>query len=343
MSNIFFKTLLRINFSHEYHADDSCKELEIIPTQSTHNLLSRYGILFKKTNKGAVLLYESPDGGPGMKIPIESELKMAFQLSPTNPAFLNYTDADFSNEAISLFYFNNLNPAINEHKHTILDSKLTAPLKMETRQLKVKKINSTAKFILIKNIKDESVKYTFDSQFDELKVNLFDFPTGKYTLEQFDSAHNKIGNTYTYYYNDEFADRKVLGIFELFIDENYNPANPVSFLFDFKSRPTWWRYKILKNPSTPPLVIDNLTAATISVKHDPENPADEIVFKSATGTDPITIVSQSAVKLKEKGYDKIRLKKNSEILISNLPNASVEKLQNDGSSWLSDIYVYVYV
>lgn len=343
MSNIFFNTLLKINLSHEYHADGLCNELRIIPTQSTIHLLNRFGILIKNTISGAVLLYESPDGSPGMKIPIENEMKLTFQFSTSNPVFINYTDADFSNETLTVFYFNNLNPTINGQNHTILDSKLTAPLKLENRLLKVMKINSTAKFILIKNINDESVKYYFDNQFDELKVNLSDFSPGKYKLEQFDSTHTKIGNTYTYYYNNEITVRNTLGVFELFIDENYDPANPVSFLFNFKSRPTFWRYKILKNTSTPPLTIDNINAATLSVKHEPENPADEIIFESAIGTDPITIISQSTVKLKEKGYDKIRLKKNSEILISNLPNASVEKLEIDGSDWLSDIYVYVYV
>ncbi|HEY9115528.1 MAG TPA: hypothetical protein VIN10_12585 [Bacteroidales bacterium] len=343
MSSIFFNTLLKINLSHEYHADGLCNELNIIPTQSSRHLLNRFGIFFKNTNSGAVLLYESPDGSLGMKIPIENELKLTFQFSPTNPAFLNYTDADFSNEPLTVFYFNNLNPSINGQNHTILESKIVAPLNLETRLLKVKKINADAKFILVKNIKGESEKYYFDSQFDELKVNLSDFSPGKYTLEQFDSAHNKIGNTYTYYYSDEITAQNLTGIFELFIDENYDPANPLNFLFNFKSRPTFWRYKILKNSSTPPLNIDNINAATISVKHEPENPADEIIFKAAAGTDPIIIQSENTIKLKEKGYDKIRLKKNSEILISNMPNANVDTLQIDGINWLSDIYVYVYV
>lgn len=341
MSNIYFKPLLKIVLSHEYQADGMCNELEIAPTQSANILLNRFGIFFKKTNLGAILLYESIDGSPAMKLPIEKEMKLTFRLTATNPAFITYTDAEFSKDINTAYYFNNLNPIINGQNHTILDNKLVAPVKIESKLLTISKTHSTAKFILIKNNNNETVKYFFSSPLEELKVLLSDFPEGKYTLEQFDLAHNKIGNTYTYYYMNENPAGNLFGIFELFIDENYDPTAPVSYLINFKSRPTIWRYKIFKNPTTPPLTIDSINAATLSVKHEPENPADEIIFQSASGNSPITIVSQSTIKMKDKGYDKIRLKKDSEILISNLPNASVDKLESDGSNWLSDIYVYV--
>lgn len=343
MSNIYFNTLLKISLSHEYHADGLCNELEIKPTRSTLSLLNKYGILFKKTGSGATLLYESPDGSTTMKVPVEEELKFTFLFTVNNPAFYTFSDIEFGSEPLSTFYFNNLNPVINGQNHTILDSKLTSPIKLETRLLTVNKLDSTVKFFIIKNIKDEEFKYYFDIKSGESKVRLSDFLPGKYTIEQFDFSHNKVGTTYTYYYNDEIFSSNLLGVIELFIDSSFNPANPVTYLFNFKSRPTIWRYNILKKPATPSLTSDNITAATISVKHEPDNPADEIIFKPPTGTDPIVILSNNAVKMKEKGYDKIRLKRNTEILISNLPNSSAEKIENDGSNWLSDIYVYVYV
>jgi len=343
MSNIYFNTLLNIKLSHEFHTDGLCNELNIIPTDSTKKLLNRFGLLFKKTNSGAILLYESTDGSPNMKIPIENDLKFTFQFSVVNSSFITFTDLDFSNQILTLYYFNNLQPTISGNEHTLVDSKLPAPIKLVSQRLRLVKADATVNYALLKNSKNESTRYFFNSDFDERTIDLTDFPFGKYTIDQFDQAHNKLGNTFTFFYSKEINAPKLFGTCELFIDKNYDLANPISFLFNFKSRPTIWRYKILTKPSSPPLTAADVNAATLAVKHEPENPADEILFKSASGTDPVIILSKDKVKLKEKGYDKIRLKKNSETLISSLPNANLTKLEKDGSDWLSDIYVYVYV
>lgn len=343
MSSIYFNTLLKIQFSHEFYTDKNCKDLKIIPTQSTRNLLERFGILFKNKKNGAVLLYESPDGSLTMKIKIEKQLKLIFQFEQINTHFNIFTDTDSKNGLLKFYYFNNLNPVINGADHILLNGVALEPLTLCNKLLKVEKVSPSSKYIIIKDINDQKTKYFFHTDFNELKIELTDFEFGKYTLEQFDDTHNKLGESYTFYYSNDLTSSKLFGIFELFINNTYDLSNPINHVFNFKSRPIFYRYKILKKTSSPPVIIDNINASTLLIKHEPENPADEILFEAATGSDPIVIKSQSLIKLKEKGIEKIRLKKNNETLIANLPSASANKLENDGSNWFSDIYVYVYV
>jgi hypothetical protein len=129
----------------------------------------------------------------------------------------------------------------------------------------------------------------------------------------------------------------------VFLDDTYDPMNPVNYIFNFKSRETYWRYNILKNEANPPVTVDDINSSTLSIQHEPDNPADEINFAVASGSDPIVIHSADEVKLTEEGFDKIRLYKNGDILLSNLPNPTADQIDFSGGAWVSNIYVYVYV
>lgn len=209
--------------------------------------------------------------------------------------------------------------------------------------MRVTKENPTANYITLTDIDSNDFTTKFNTTLDELKIDLTTYPDGTYIVQQYNITHTPIGSPYSIYYNKDLTGGLQYAIFEIFLDDTYDPKNPVTYLFNFKSRETYWRYNILKNEANPPVAVDDISASTLSIVHEPDNPADEIHFATASGSDPIVIQSSDIVKFHETGFDKIRLYKNTDILQSNLPNPTANKLDYSGSDWVSDIYAYVYV
>jgi len=343
MSKIIYNKFGSIRFMHEYYADEICKDFVVQPTTSTLRKLSKYGLLSRNLSNGGILLYEATDDIGTPKFPVDEELKLTFTFSLKNSLFPNFTDVTFSPESSSVYYFSNLNPAISGQEHTIVDAGISAPIPLATSILRLTKNDPTASYVTLRDINGNGFKSKFNGELDELKIDLSNYGFGTYTVQQYDSSNTPLGSSYTFYYNSDLTGEMPYGIFEVILDDTYDPTNPVTFLFNFKSRETYWRYNILKNEANPPIAVDDIKASTVSVKHEPDNPADKINFAIAGGTDPIQIHSANQVKLTEEGFDKIRLYKNSNILLSNLPNPTANKIDYSGGAWVSDIYVYVYV
>ncbi len=343
MSNIIFNKMMGIDLMHEFYTNGICREISVVPSPFTQTIMNNYGILFKSTEKGAVLMYELTYGSSTAKFPIDKKLKLTFFFSSGNSYFTNFTQLDFSDRPNSLYYFNNQSPAISGQKHTIIDSGLMAPLALISRDLKVTKNSGSVSYLLLTNPADQINKFLFSNEQDELVLKLSGLENGRYTIKQYDSTDTLVGTPFIFYYNSDLKGQIPMAVFEMFIDKTYDISNPIDFIFNFNSRKTFWRYKILKNKAGTPLSSDDFTSATLSIDHEPDNPADEIKFSDPSGSNPIIIKSVEKVKLKESGYNKIRLYKNSNILKSNLPNPSAIKLEQEGTDWYSDIYVYVYV
>lgn len=343
MSKIIYNKLLNISLMHEYYADNVCKDFILQPTTSTLQLFRNLGILFKSVLNGTILLYEASDGIGTPKFPIDQDIKLTFIFKLQNSLFPNFTNVAFSPESSSVYYFNNLTPAISGQEHTILDAGIGSPLLFTTNTLRVTKENPTANYIKLTDINSNDFTTKFNTLLDELKIDLSSYQDGTYIVQQYDITHAPIGSPYTIYYNNDLTGGLPYAIFEVFLDDTYVPTNPVTYLFNFKSRETYWRYNILKNEANPPVAVDDFNSSTLSIQHEPDNPADEIHFATASGSDPIVIQSSDIVKFNETGFDKIRLYKNTDILQSNLPNPTHQKLDNNGSEWVSDIYAYVYV
>lgn len=345
MSNIFFNKLMNIQLLHEYYADGICANLMLQTADETQSLLNGYGIFFKPSAQGATLLYESIDESGTPKIPIDSAIKLTFFLSTNSSYFTNFTDADFSEEPRSVYYFCNNDPGVieNGNDFTIINNKLNSPISLITKYLKVNKASGTASYILLTDADSKDTQVSFHNDKDELTVDMGNFESGKYELKQFDAGDIQIGNTVTLYYNKSFAGSIPFAVFELFLDENDMLSLPLNFIFNFKSRETFWRYKILSKEANPPTNDYTIDATTVSIIHNPSE-GDTLSFEAATGSDPIVIRSTDKLKLKERGFDQIGLYRGEEnVLISNLPNPSPVKLEKVGNDWYSDIYVYVYV
>lgn len=345
MSNIIFNKLLTINLTHEYYANGICNDLRVQATPQTISLLAGYGILFKPTNLGAVLLYESLDETGTPKIPIENPIKLSFLFSSSSAYFTNFTEVEFSDDTNSLYYLSSNDPGIvvSGNTRTIVDGKLNEPIPIATKNFKIEKSSSAVNYFILTDEDNTDYKIAFKPVLDYITVDMAGRNEGKYELKQYDSGDVQVGDSYTFYYNDKLSGVIPFAVFELFIDAGDTLSLPLNFNFDFKSRETYWRYKVLLKEAVPRTTDFTVDASTLSITHTP-NEGDTISFNSASGSEPITIRSTDKIKLKEKGFEQIGLYHGEEnILISNLPNPSPVKLEKTGTDWYSDIYVYVYI
>ena len=329
---------------HDYYIDGLCNDLSIQVSRSTQSLLNNYGILFKLTSMGAVLLFESTDEAGTAKIPIEEPLKLTFFYSSNSSYFTNFTNVSFGTRAVSLYYFNNKSPIENGQNHTIHEGILDIPVALIIKDLKLTKSASNVSYIVLTDIDNNDFRTTFGPDQDEASIKLSNYNSGLFELRQYDITDIQIGTTFTFYYNREASGSLPFSVFELFIDDSYDTANPINFIFNFESRPTYWRYNILKKEASNPITEDDLNADSLSIIHKPEDELDTILFNDASGSDPIVIRSTNQIKLKQKGVDKIGLFKSiTTPIILNLTNPAPDKLEKEGDDWYSDIYVNIYV
>lgn len=344
MSNIIFNKLMNINLLHEYYANGICTDLQIKASSETQVLIRQYGLLFKPTNLGAIMLYESIDDLGTPKISIDEPLKLTFLLSANSSFFTNFTEADFSTIPATVYHFSNKNSGVIEsgNDFTITQGKLNKPLPLITKFLKVNKSGS-ANYVLLLDTENKATKIFFDPDEDVLTIDMAKFESGTYEFKQFTAADTEIGSSSTMYYNKSLSGTIPFAVFEIFLDENSMDALPINFIFNLKSRETFWRYKVLVKESVPPTSDYTIDSSNVSIIHTPHE-GDPISFEAASDSEPIIIRSTDKVKLKEKGVDQIGLYRGEDnILISSLPNPSPLKLEKVGNDWYSDIYVYVYV
>ena len=115
MISIKFEILFEVNFIHEYFKDGVLKEIDFRPTDMTIIRLLDYGLLFRKTSTGFVVLYEKDTHSPGEPSlkPIITDEKFSFEVYAGDPWFPNYTALPLDHKSPDIFYFYNLNENIS--------------------------------------------------------------------------------------------------------------------------------------------------------------------------------------------------------------------------------------
>ncbi len=339
MGKIKFQKFLSVFLTHDYYKDNLCKDFEIIPSASTSQILKDFGILFKPHNSGAIFINEvvTDNGVDAPKFPIIGQYKLQLYFVLKNNYFQSFTDLEFSSKPVSIYYFNNLTPSISGQDYTISDSKLDEPIEFKNSNFKVEKATQNVVRIVLKGENSLSFEFPFKSTESNLEIDISVLPTGKYTLNQYNIG-DSIVNTSEVYIDTQQLTRAVFAVFEVFIDETNNGALPVNYLFNFKSREVYWRYKLVKKVGSS---INGSSSVTPVIVHGDTGPS-KIVFDPPVGSDPIIYITTSAIKLKQSGIKNIQLKKGNNVVVSDLPNASVFTLGIDNNKWYSDIYVYYY-
>lgn len=115
MISIKFEILFEINFIHEYFKDGTLREMDFRPSDETIIRLADYGLLFRKTPTGFVVLYEkdtNTTGEPALR-PISRDEKFTFEVYAGDSWFTNYTLLPLGHKYPDIFYFDNLDENIS--------------------------------------------------------------------------------------------------------------------------------------------------------------------------------------------------------------------------------------
>lgn len=119
-----YKKIIEVEVNHDYFKDNKCISFLFKPTGETLSLFKNYGILFKKTQSGFVLISGADlrFSSAAFNGPIEVEISM----SNNDPVFLNYSE--ISPSTGEGFLFQNSFEANTLHQEEYVDASVLTPM-----------------------------------------------------------------------------------------------------------------------------------------------------------------------------------------------------------------------
>ncbi len=368
---IKFDKMFDVIFEHQYFRDGKISQLYIEPAQITRSLLRDYGLLFKQTKHGFIILYEKDTtviNEPPLKT-ISKDLKFSFAVFLNSSYFANYTEIPLHHKYPDIFYFNNLggyadgtgiflnkqafagnsdvlelySPVLNLHAATTKPSSL------------VQLAGPEGKILFSENIKSTEGAVIYQFNFEKIGSGSFDILIDGI-------IYRKI------YVDSELSRKSLFAILDIFVSSgvpaNYRfinddgTVNNKTYKIRFARRETTWKYFIiLKNISSDP---------GLNVHYGTKIPGEEI-YPDTMNFNPAVpdtnlletfgpgkiLLFESAAKmpLYEIPKTNINLLKpdtsdpgsEPDLIRGNLPNAPVSaiKTNEDNTEAYSEIYIYV--
>jgi hypothetical protein len=377
---IQFDTLFEVEIYHNYYKSGIGEDLTIEPTVLCQRQLSNYGLFFKKTLKGFVVLYEYTTdiaGHPHPLRPIEDALKFSFLLKSTNPYLINYSKLPIDSQADQIYYLHNLNKnPINERLLLTSKQNLSADeqilLKPKFFQYSGSSQNTLADIEIVNELNQTVVKRSIP-----VNEEMFDYPVdlrghwpGKFTLKA-DGTERLV-----FYANDELISNNVLAVVDLFhnesvsgpyqfIDANHDAKEKIIYQIHIERRETYWKYNVvLKYQSD--IEPEGLSIIRCIRKEGNEEESsnespectEKIKFKringdlTSNGIPIVSFISPNQLALQQEPVKNIQLvvKKNTgnnssdDAFIEHLPNPSLRSIvpiKSDNESGVSEIFVYI--
>lgn len=119
-----YKKIIEVEVNHDYFKDNKCISFLFKPTGETLSLFKNYGILFKKTQSGFVLISGADlrFSSAAFNGPIEVEISM----SNNDPVFLNYSE--ISPSTGEGFLFQNSFEVNTLHQEEYVDASVLTPM-----------------------------------------------------------------------------------------------------------------------------------------------------------------------------------------------------------------------
>ena len=112
---IDFQPAFAVDIKHDYYPDGISADFMLAPTPDCQQQLRRFGLLFKETAGGFIVLYETTgtDGPVEPKRRIEAPLAFSFVLWAKSPYLLNYSNLPLSKTPEQIFYLSNRHQVLN--------------------------------------------------------------------------------------------------------------------------------------------------------------------------------------------------------------------------------------
>ena len=110
-----YKKILTVEIMHDYFENGLCSSFEINPSSNTRNILKDYGIIFRKTINGFVLISNRDERFTS--ISFNGPIQLTFKLTNKDPLFFNYTDLNLEGGTNFLFQNNNKTNLLHQKEY----------------------------------------------------------------------------------------------------------------------------------------------------------------------------------------------------------------------------------
>ncbi|MFK7775012.1 MAG: hypothetical protein AB8F94_22925 [Saprospiraceae bacterium] len=343
---------IEVSFKHLFFSDGNMRDIQIVPTRETANLMKNIGLLLKAGSANMLLGYTETTkqylaGDP-------SKIMLAFAIKSTDPFFQNYTQMPSVIPGKKAFYFDNLNWEANENNLTLLhdgdyveDENL---IELSKPEFEVKLEEGTTEIVILDQLENEIAKYELegDENMEKVLINLAEVGSGLFHVVQSNGKYSSV-------YIADSLETNNLGILHLFFDlemleaQEFSEGNIIKWNYKirFLNRVSYWKYYFIKT--------DNLDGTpNFEITH----PEEDIVFSLSeevhqlpnSGGEAWLMISQTPIPAKEKysHHFSVTFKTNpgSESKITMpLPNADVKNIKigmkDSKEIMYSDMYIYI--
>jgi hypothetical protein len=355
--NIKYDILFQVDLIHTYYRRKG-SDFIVEPTERTRSLLNRYGLLFKKTQAGFVVLYEvNADGSGGTKAvrPVEEDLVLSFATTSASPYVLNYSDLPLDRPNERIYRFHNVRE--NRQNNLLLLSADTAKPAVTGQDLVPLRPclfhHAIAAAVPLEiELKHELLGTVVNTRIApvegvvDIPVDVRRFSPGMFQLKAGGQS------ALSFYAGDELTAAPVFGMVDIFhtaavpAASRFADANgrvtPRTYTVRFNHRETYWRYNVaLKYDAS-------IDEQDLSVQH----PDGTVTFRrEAVQETPgqgkiISFLSNKALALQEQPVQNIILGRktngNQRTLMKDLPNAPITSLARGAAGeFISDMYIFL--
>ncbi|HEY5674893.1 MAG TPA: hypothetical protein VIR78_14390 [Malonomonas sp.] len=356
---IDFQPAFAVDIKHDYYPDGISADFMLAPTPDCQQQLRRFGLLFKETAGGFIVLYETTgtDGPVEPKRRIEGPLALSFVLWAKSPYLLNYSNLPLSKTPEQIFYLSNRHQVLNNAQLLLsadpvgefVSAADLLPLRPQRFQVDV----ATDKGSLLWELFDAQGGLVHRQRVISVEgnssylVDLGNRPPGFYLLRR-DSAEQL-----RFYAADRLVSGYPFGLLEIAVDPNVADAfsfvtagGDVQFrryLVKLQARKTTWEYFVVAKYEAELKPTD----LSLTLDDPPVTFTRQPAVTLADGSTAIPFIAGTPLPLRQQPIKGIALSKKKgastpKLDIESLPNPAVtEVIPALAGKVISRVYVYL--
>lgn len=248
-----------ISLQHGFFADGKCRNMDIIPSKSTVQLMRQYELVWGVQRGVFLMKFAQNEDNRIALSQLKTPQALRFFLQNKDPYFSNFTQIPFFNSSSTILFLSNLNstPGILSAETSVGSQDLLpvypARFELESADGGPLSLRDAQNRILIPNAdqKDPLPWVLVDSEGHppRIKVNLEGFPSGKYGLE--------LQTEQIKWFFLQDAERKIeyTGIIDIYVgaensflklpNQDQQEAFPTALFIAFEARSLPWQYLLI--------------------------------------------------------------------------------------------------
>ncbi len=319
-----FRSLFTIAPSHTYYGG-TCDDFEFLMPGDTKRSLKNGKLLMKAQQGRLTALCETDVSGTPLARLDGAILRLGLRL--VNPFFANYTEAPASQG--TPLYTNLANPlAISVTKVPAVVGTRFAHELVETRRPVTVRLDDAKGETIITDLINTS-----DGR-SSVSYELSERGRGLYSVAE---SYEGSTTTAAYYVDEEMVGAGIFAIVEITVDSLFY-ASAADFQIVFRAREELLRYYVVaRNYSDGEMAQLSVSDEGFSEEGRPKvlfttkdasalaDDATASILRATSGGRVVLFESQTKVARRERGRKKIRLAKNGDVLIANMPQPGQEK------------------